>query len=106
MIAHLSFNQQPNDSDGETKRLTEVADELHVAYDDKSGPSPTLVKAKDIMPDADTLKVLADQVRKVSTTMRQVIAIRSDNPRALAIGLSPLQVDKPWYNYFMPSSLV
>ena len=29
------------------------------------GPFPTLVKAKDIMPSADTLKILADQVKQV-----------------------------------------
>ena len=29
------------------------------------GPLPTLVKAKDIMPSADTLKILADQVKQV-----------------------------------------
>ena len=25
---------------------------------------------------------------------------RGDNPRALARGISPVQTDKPWYNYF------
>ena len=29
--------------------------------------------------------------------------IRGDDPRALASGLSPVQADKPWYNYFIPS---
>ena len=28
--------------------------------------------------------------------------VRGDNPRALASGLSYVQVDNPWYNYFMP----
>ena len=28
--------------------------------------------------------------------------VQEDNPRALASGLSPVQADKPWYNYFMP----
>ena len=28
--------------------------------------------------------------------------VRGDNPRALASGLSPVQVDKPWNNYFIP----
>ena len=32
--------------------------------------------------------------------------VRGDNPRALASGLSPVQADKPWYNYFIPPSLV
>ena len=34
--------------------------------------------------------------------------VRGDNPRAEASGLSPVQVDKPWYtcNYFiLPSSV-
>ena len=30
--------------------------------------------------------------------------VRGDNPRALASGLSPAQVGKPWYNYFIPPS--
>ena len=25
--------------------------------------------------------------------------VQGDNPQALASGLSPVQVDKPWYNY-------
>ena len=25
--------------------------------------------------------------------------VREENPRALASGLSPVQADKPWYNY-------
>ena len=29
-----------------------------------------------------------------------------DNPRALASGLSYVQVDNPWYNYFMPPTSV
>ena len=28
--------------------------------------------------------------------------VRGDNPRALASGLSYVQVDNPWYNYFIP----
>ena len=32
--------------------------------------------------------------------------VRGDNPRALASGLSPVQVDKPWYNYFIPPFLM
>ena len=31
---------------------------------------------------------------------------RGDNPRALASGLSYVQVDNPWYNYFIPPALV
>ena len=30
--------------------------------------------------------------------------VRGDNPRALASGLSPVQADEPWYNYFIPLS--
>ena len=30
--------------------------------------------------------------------------VRGDNPRAR--GLSPVQTDKPWYNYFIPPSSV
>ena len=29
-----------------------------------------------------------------------------DNPRALASGLSHVQVDNPWYNYFIPPTSV
>ena len=29
-----------------------------------------------------------------------------DNPRALASGLSCVQVDIPWYNYFIPPTSV
>ena len=32
--------------------------------------------------------------------------VRGDNPRALASGLSYVQVDNPWYNYFIPPSSV
>ena len=32
--------------------------------------------------------------------------VRGDNPRALASGLSYVQVDNPWYNYFMPPTSV
>ena len=32
--------------------------------------------------------------------------VRGDNPRVLASGLSPLQADKSWYNYFIPRSSV
>ena len=32
--------------------------------------------------------------------------VRGDNPRAFASGLSPAQVDKPWYNYFISLSWV
>ena len=32
--------------------------------------------------------------------------VRGDNPRALASGLSYVQVEKPWYNYFIPPSSV
>ena len=32
--------------------------------------------------------------------------VRGDNPRASASGLSPVQVDKPWYIYFKSSSSV
>ena len=32
--------------------------------------------------------------------------VRGDNPRALASGLSPIQADTPWFNYFkLPSSV-
>ena len=31
---------------------------------------------------------------------------RGDNPRALAGGLSPVQADKTWYNYFIPPSSI
>ena len=30
--------------------------------------------------------------------------VRGDNPRALASGSSPVQVDKQWYNNFIPST--
>ena len=30
--------------------------------------------------------------------------VPGDNPQALASGLSPIQVDKPWYNNFVPPS--
>ena len=30
--------------------------------------------------------------------------VRGDNPLDLASGLSPVQADKPWYNYFIPPS--
>ena len=33
-------------------------------------------------------------------------AVGGDNSRALANGLSPIQVDSPWYNYFIPPSSV
>ena len=33
-------------------------------------------------------------------------SVRGDNPRALASGLSPVQVDKPWCNHFIPPSSV
>ena len=33
-------------------------------------------------------------------------ACTGDNPRDLASGLSPIQADKPWYNYFIPPSSV
>ena len=32
--------------------------------------------------------------------------VRGDNPRALASGLSYVQVDIPWYNYFIPPTSV
>ena len=32
--------------------------------------------------------------------------VRGDNPRALACGLSYVQVDNPWYNYFIPPTSV
>ena len=32
--------------------------------------------------------------------------VRGDNPRALASGLSDVQVDKQWYNYFIPPTSV
>ena len=32
--------------------------------------------------------------------------VRGDNPRALASGLSLVQADKPWYNYFIPLTTV
>ena len=32
--------------------------------------------------------------------------VQGDNPRALASGLFPVQVDKPSYNYFIPPSSV
>ena len=32
--------------------------------------------------------------------------VRGDNPRALASGLSYVQVDNPWYKYFIPPILV
>ena len=32
--------------------------------------------------------------------------VRGDNPRALASGLSYVQVDNPWYNYFIPPTSV
>ena len=31
--------------------------------------------------------------------------VRGDNPKALASGLFPAQVGKPWYNYFISSSV-
>ena len=48
-----------------TEQSTEVAEDLEYPDDDMSEPATTLMKYKDIMPDADVLKVLADQVRKV-----------------------------------------
>ena len=32
--------------------------------------------------------------------------VREDNPRALASGLSLVQADNPWYNYFIPPTSV
>ena len=32
--------------------------------------------------------------------------VSEDNSWALASGLSPIQVNKPWYNYFIPLSSV
>ena len=32
--------------------------------------------------------------------------VRGDNPRAVASGFSAVQVDKPWYKYFIPLSSV
>ena len=32
--------------------------------------------------------------------------VRGDNPRALASGLSYVQADNPWYNYFIPPTSV
>ena len=32
--------------------------------------------------------------------------VREDNQRALASGLSSVQVDRPWYNYFIPPTPV
>ena len=32
--------------------------------------------------------------------------VHGDNPRALASGLSYVQVDNPWYNYFIPPTSV
>ena len=32
--------------------------------------------------------------------------VRGDNPRALASGLSYVQMDNPWYNYFIPPTPV
>ena len=32
--------------------------------------------------------------------------VRGDDPLALVSGLSPVQADNPWYNYFIPSSSV
>ena len=32
--------------------------------------------------------------------------VRRDNPRALASGLSYVQADNPWYNYFIPPTSV
>ena len=45
------------------------------------------------------------EITRVDCTM-VCPAVRRDNPRALASRLSPVQVDKPWYNYFiLPSSV-
>ena len=34
------------------------------------------------------------------------LPVREDNPRALASGLSYVQADNPWYNYFIPPTSV
>ena len=52
-------------SDAKTDTLIEEAHEQDKSGTEASGPAPTLVKAKDIMPSADVLKVLADQVKQV-----------------------------------------
>ena len=33
-------------------------------------------------------------------------SVQVDNPQALASEVSPIQVDKPWYHYFIPPSSV
>ena len=33
-------------------------------------------------------------------------SVRGDNPRVLASGLSAVQAERPWYNYFIPPSSV
>ena len=46
---------------------------------------------------------LADYFNKLCNSYTMVCpSVGGDNPRALARGLSPVQADKPWYNYFMP----
>ena len=48
--------------------------------------------------DSQTVSVFKNQCTcKSNTTICPPVL--GDNPRALASGLSPVQVDKPWYNY-------
>ena len=49
----------------------------------------------------------SNQYSKLSKSKTMVyLPVWGHNPQALASGLSPIQADKPWYNYFiLPSSV-
>ena len=40
---------------------------------------------------------------KINVHVKICPPVLGDNLQALASGLSPVEVDKPWYNYFIPS---
>ena len=53
--------------------------------------------------------ILVQWVRKRITSSSYTMicpSVQGDNPQALASEISPIQVDKPWYNYFIPPSSV
>ena len=81
--------------------MTQITDiKKHVCYSTQSQILNTLPEQT---PEANA----CSQISTTSASYTMVCPpLRGDNSRALASGLSPLQADKPWYNYFIPPSSV
>ena len=54
---------------------------------------------------AEEQRLILEYVLSNSNTM-VCPPVHGDNPRALASGLSPVQVDNSWYNYSIPPTSV